>query len=235
MNDFRKIKSYVIRGGRLSEGRKRALAELYDVYGLPFSGEQIEMTSIFPPGTSISRVVVEIGFGTGEVTATVAEDNPETLCIAIEVFPAGVGNLLRIIHKRGIENIKVIQHDAAEVVSCMLPDSSVDGFHVFFPDPWPKKKHHKRRLLNEDFIALIHDKLKSGGYLYAVTDWESYAEQIAASCTLMPDFRMTDEHKGKDGFSLPQKWRPETKFEVKGLAKKHTIREIHFTKCKRFA
>jgi tRNA (guanine-N7-)-methyltransferase len=230
VKDTRRIKSYVIRGGRLSEGRKRALAELYDAYGLPFSSQPIQLASIYPPGLSVAQVVVEIGFGTGEVTAALAIENPATFYIAIEVFPSGVGNLLKLIHEHGIKNIKVIRHDAVEVVYCMIPDSSIDGFHVFFPDPWPKKKHQKRRLLNKNFVELIRNKLKIGGYLYAVTDWENYAEQIVAICNQTPDFRNTFENIGNAGFSPPQKWRPETKFEMKGLAKRHLIREIHCTK-----
>ncbi len=223
MKDYRGIKSYVVRGGRLSEGRKRALEELHGIYGLPFSEKLIDLASLNPPDGSFVRVIVEIGFGTGEVTAQLAEENPETLYIGIEVFPAGVGNLLKIIHKRGIRNIRVIHHDALEVVESMLPDSSVDGFHLFFPDPWPKKRHHKRRLLNKEFISLIRDKLKPGGYLYVVTDWEDYAGQILSHCNGTPGF-------GKSGYSPPRIWRPETKFEAKGLLKKHLIRELYFTK-----
>ena len=223
MKDNRQIKSYVIRGGRLSEGRKRALTELYGIYGLQFADEEINFSSIDPPGVTFRRVVVEIGFGTGEVTAELAESNPETLYIGIEVFPAGVGNLLRIIHQRGLQNIRIIQHDAAEVVASMLPDSSVDGFHVFFPDPWPKKKHHKRRLLNADFVELIRDKLNIGGYLYVVTDWEEYADQILANCVGTSGLE-------KSGDPPPLTRRPQTKFEIKGLEKNHPIRELHFTK-----
>ena len=231
MKEYRTIKSYVIRGGRLGEGRKRALAELYGIYGLPFVGEHIDLASLFPPERAFNRVIAEIGFGTGEVTAAVAEDNPETFFIGIEVFPAGVGNLLKIIHECGLQNLRVIRHDAAEVICTMLPDSCLDGFHIFFPDPWPKKKHHKRRLLNDGFIALMRDKLKTGGYLYAVTDWEDYAEQILTSFNKTPGLKMTGAKAGETGFSLRQQWRPQTKFEKKGLEKNHLIREIHFTKA----
>ena len=228
--EHRRIKSYVIRGGRLGEGRKRALAELFDIYGLPYVNRQVEVASLFPPGRSFNRCVVEIGFGTGEATAEIAAANPQTFFVGIEVFPAGVGTLLKKIHEEGLQNIRVIRHDAAEVVRTMLPDSNIDGFHVFFPDPWPKKKHHKRRLLSEDFISLLCEKLKSGGYFYAATDWESYADQILANCTKVPGLESTDGNVDSTGFSAPRPWRPKTKFEAKGLEKNHLIREIHFTK-----
>jgi len=230
VKEHRNIKSYVLRGGRLNEGRKRALEDLYSIYGLPFRNEHIDFTSLAPPGAALDRVVVEIGFGTGEAAVSLAVSNPRTLYIGIEVFPAGVGAILRKIHDRSIPNIRVIRHDAAEVVSCMLPDSSVDGFHVFFPDPWPKTRHHKRRLLNESFLNLIYKKLKTGGYLYAVTDWEDYAAWILAACRAVKGFENTFFTEGGSGYAPAQVWRPMTKYERKGIAQQHLIREIHFTK-----
>ncbi|MBN1685900.1 MAG: tRNA (guanosine(46)-N7)-methyltransferase TrmB [Spirochaetales bacterium] len=223
MTEERRIKSYVIRGGRMTEGRKRALAELYGIYGLQFGRNYIDISALTPPGRSPERVVAEIGFGTGEATVSLAAENPDTLYIGIEVFPAGVGTILREIHERGIRNIRVIRYDAAEVVRWMLPESSIDGFHIFFPDPWPKKKHHKRRLLNTEFLELLLEKMKPGGYLYVVTDWDDYAAQISAACEGIEGFENT--------WPIPaQSRRPATKYEKKGLAQGRQVREIYFTK-----
>ncbi len=224
MNEQRKIKSYVIRGGRLNEGRKKALHDLYDTYGLAFENKPLDLTSLIAASDTSGRVIAEIGFGMGDATLSLAVHNPETLFIGIEVFPAGVGNLLRDMHERGIRNIRVIRYDAAEVVERMLPDSSFDGFHIFFPDPWPKKRHHKRRLLNDRFVRLVRAKLKVGGYLYAVTDWEDYAEQILTVCSAVFGAG------GRQGYSPAKSWRPVTKYERKGLAAGRVIREIYFTR-----
>jgi len=221
LSERREIKSYVIRGGRMNEGRRRALEGLYDHYGLRFSYEAIQCESLHPEGQSAAKVIVEIGFGTGEALIDSAARNPRNLYIGIEVFPAGVATVLREIHEREIRNVRVIMHDAVEAVRYMLPDDSIDGFHVFFPDPWPKKKHHKRRLLSRSFVSLLCRRLKPGGYLYVVTDWDSYATQILDACnaegTMVPA-------------AAPLEGRPETKYEKKGIALSHEIHEIAYIK-----
>ena len=216
MNEKRSIKSYVIRGGRLNQGRQKALNDLYDLYGLRFSEEPVDF------GGSEKEVVVEIGFGVGEALITIAEKNPEKHYIGIEVFPAGVATVLREIHSRSIGNVTVVMHDAVEVVRHMLPDTSIRGFHIFFPDPWPKKKHHKRRLINDAFAALLCDKLKTGGYIYAVTDWDDYASSITAVLDRAGGLIKSEK--------LPEDGRPVTRYEKKGMALNHEIHEILFEK-----
>ena len=168
-------------------------------------------------------VIVEIGFGMGKATAIIAEQNPDKNYLGIEVHTPGVGKLLGEIRTKDLHNLYIIQHDAMEVLETMLPDNSVSAFHVFFPDPWPKKKHHKRRIIQSDFVSLLARKLRKGGYIYLVTDWEEYAEWmmdiISQEKLLANRF---------DGFASPSAWRPMTKFERKGLDKDYKINELMF-------
>ena len=226
------VRSYVIRGGRINPGRKRALCDFFGTYGIEFSRNRIDFTTLDLPGCALGRVVVEIGFGTGEATISLAHANPETLYIGIEVFPAGVGNVLREIHKQAIENIRVIRYDAAEVVTWMLPDSKIDGFHIFFPDPWPKKRHKKRRLLDGSFVKLLAEKLKPGGYLYVVTDWNDYADQVLEACKCVECLEEGFAGLSGTGYALPNGRRPATKYEKKALAQNHAVTEICFTKTR---
>jgi len=216
------IRSYVIRPGRITKLQRGSLDRLSNRYCLTFGEELLDLDALFP---DCERVVVEIGFGMGMATSEIAAANPGTGYLGIEVFRAGVGKLLSEIERRELTNVRIIAHDAVEVCRQMIPDGSLDGVHIFFPDPWPKKRHHKRRLVQPPFTSLISRKLKRGGYLYTVTDWDDYAEQILTVYSGCAELKNEYE-----GFAPSLRWRPQTKFERKGLAADHTIHEIYFTK-----
>ncbi len=204
----------------MSDGQRRAVEEYYPLYGLTFPPLP-NWEELFP---TCSRRVVEIGFGNGEATIEIAQNHPETAFIGIEVHTPGIGQLLREIHRRSLVNLKVLRHDAVEFVKA-LPRESLDGYHVFFPDPWPKKRHHKRRLLQRPFLAEMIASLKPGGILYVATDWEEYAEEILN--TLGTFAEMQNPFPGwAEGLS----WRPRTKFEKRGRQENRPIREILFEK-----
>jgi tRNA (guanine-N7-)-methyltransferase len=170
-------------------------------------------------------VTVEIGFGMGFATAEIAAQNPENNYLGIEVFRAGVGKLLWEIEKRNLENIRIIEHDAVEVLENMAGPESFAAVHVFFPDPWPKKRHHKRRLMKRPFTLLLASRLKPGAYLYMVTDWADYGDFALAELGATPGLE-----NPYGGFAPRREWRPLTKFEKKGLDKNHPIRELYFVK-----
>jgi tRNA (guanine-N7-)-methyltransferase len=164
---------------------------------------------------------VEIGFGMGHVTVELARTYPEYNYLGIEVYPPGVGRVLNAIHTMNLENLRVIQADAAQVLESMIPAESIHGFHIFFPDPWPKKKHHKRRLLQAGFLHTIAGRLQPGGCFYAVTDWEDYAEQILEA--VAGEELLVNPY---NAYAPPRQWRPKTSFQRKGEQKEHSIREI---------
>jgi tRNA (guanine-N7-)-methyltransferase len=168
-------------------------------------------------------VIAEIGFGMGTATAIIAADNPEKNYLGIEVHRPGIGRLLWEIEQRSLSNIRIIEHDAVEVFEKMIPPLSLEGIHLFFPDPWPKTRHHKRRLVQRPFTHTLAARLKPNGYLYMVTDWEDYAlsalDELAATNPLVNTC---------GGFAESREWRPRTSFERKGLAKAHQVRELFF-------
>jgi tRNA (guanine-N7-)-methyltransferase len=205
----------------MSCAQRRSYETLLPLYGIPMGDGPLRFENIF--GNS-APVIVEIGFGMGAATAEIAEKNPGLNYIGIEVHRPGIGRLLWEIEKRGLKNIRIIEGDAMEIIKKMLGENSVFGFHLFFPDPWPKKRHHKRRLVTRPFTDLIASRLLSGGYVYMVTDWVDYSEWA------LKELEETPGLKNKyDGFALKQDWRPRTKFEAKGLDKNHEIRELYFT------
>jgi tRNA (guanine-N7-)-methyltransferase len=216
------LRSYVMRPGRITKLQQKSLETLTERYCLSYSEAELDPASLF---LEAEKIVLEIGFGMGTATAEIASANPHCGYIGVEVFRAGVGKLLSEIEGRGLSNVRIIMHDAVEVVRSMLPEGRLDGVHIFFPDPWPKKRHHKRRLLQPPFVELLASKLRPGGYLYAVTDWDDYAEQILSVFT-----RCAHLQNVYDGYATPQDWRPQTKFERKGLTVDHSIHEIYFTK-----
>lgn len=221
MEEFhRTVRSYVIRAARLTAGQKRALDELYPVFGVPFPPAP-DLKALFPGSR---RHVVEIGFGNGEATVEIAKAFPETGFLGVEVHPPGVGHLLGEIRKEALANLRVLRHDAVEVVAA-LEENSIDAFHVFFPDPWPKKKHHKRRLLQSAFLADMARALKPGGIFYFATDWEEYAEEVLAALMALPVYQ-NDYERWAEGVS----WRPSTRFERRGLLEQRPIREVQFHK-----
>jgi tRNA (guanine-N7-)-methyltransferase len=215
----RKVRSFVLRGGRLSTTQQRALEELAPLYDLSRTAAgSLDFSRVFP---RVQPVVVEVGFGKGEVTVQLAEQFPQYNFLGIEVHKPGVGQVLHEIHQRGLSNLRVYRGDAVEVLEQLIPPESVHGFHIFFPDPWPKKKHHKRRLLQPPFAALLIRALQAGGYVYAVTDWQEYAEQILEVLSGMEGLNNPCR-----GFSPPISWRPQTSFERKGLEQQHPIWEV---------
>jgi tRNA (guanine-N7-)-methyltransferase len=218
----RKVRSYILRQGRMSGLQQRAYSKHFPRFSIGFCDTLIDFGNIYE---NRNPVVIEIGFGMGTTTALIAEENPSINYLGIEVFSPGIGKLLDEIDRKNLKNIRIIQHDAVEVFESMIPEASISGIHIFFPDPWPKKKHHKRRLINDFFIDLAAGKLKDTCYIYAVTDWEDYAQQIINVLTSSKYF--DNQYKG---YALPQGWRPETKFEIKGLNKNHKIKEIYFTR-----
>jgi len=210
------LKSYVKRFGHFTDAQKNAYETLAQGYIIPFSENYIDL----PENTT-----VEIGFGSGIATAEIAQENPGKNYIGIEIHRPGIGRLLMEIEKRPLKNIKIIEYDAAIVMEKMIPPCSLDAIHIFFPDPWPKKKHKKRRLVQRPFTQKLAACLKPKGYLYMVTDWEDYArhamEELSITETLVNAY---------DDFASGLNWRPKTKFEQKGLAKDHVIRELMFFK-----
>lgn len=216
----RPIKTFVLRKGRITEAQKKAYAEYAPRWCVPYKAQRLSFKEIF---ANDHPVIIEIGFGMGVATAEIAVQHPEINYIGIEVFQAGVGKLLNEIEQRGLKNIRIIEHDAIEVLENMIPDTSIAGFHIFFPDPWQKKKHHKRRLLRRPRTNLLAQKLQENGYLYMVTDWYDYAEDAFAELSATEGLRSKYEC-----FAPPQPWRPKTKFEQKGLNKAHPITELMF-------
>jgi len=217
------LKSYVKRSGRVTTSQKKAYDTLSGRYVVAFNEENIDFYKIFKN----TNVTLEIGFGSGDATLQIAQENPDKNYLGIEVHTPGIGHLLIEIEKRKIDNIKIIEYDAAPVIEKMIPPSSLEAVHIFFPDPWPKKRHRKRRLVQRPFTETLAGCLKPQGYLYFVTDWEDYAvhalEELTATASLKNKY---------DGFAAPQVWRPKTKFEKKGLEKGHVIRELVFIKEK---
>jgi tRNA (guanine-N7-)-methyltransferase len=210
----RPIRSFVLRQGRTTPAQKRALEELLPIHGLPFSGQPLEK----PFGRS-APLVVEIGSGMGETTAAIAQAMPQADFIAVEVHGPGVGSLLNRIASMRLTNLKVMRHDALEVLERMITDEGLAAIHLFFPDPWPKKRHHKRRLVQPTFAALAARKLAPGGRLHAATDWPEYAEHMHAVFSAEPLLEPV-----QDGFVR----RPVTKFERRGERLGHPIRDLYF-------
>ncbi|HJT51824.1 MAG TPA: tRNA (guanosine(46)-N7)-methyltransferase TrmB, partial [Nitrosospira sp.] len=175
MTEHRPIRSFVLRQGRVSNAQRRAHETLMPKYGIPFPEEPLDLDQIFARG---APKFLEIGSGMGETTAVIATAHPENDYLAVEVHTPGVGSLLKQIEELGLTNIRIMQHDAVEVLQSALPLECLSGVHIFFPDPWPKARHHKRRLINLEFVALLCTRLKRGGYIHVATDWEEYADQI---------------------------------------------------------
>ncbi len=252
-NRNRSIRSFVLRTGRMTKAQHNAMEKYSQFYILPFEkicrdGEVPEFLE--KAAAAEGKLVAEIGFGNGEATALIAEKNRKDSYLGIEVYPPGVGNLLKLASEKKLENIRVIRHDAVEVLDALSGKVLFDGFHIFFPDPWHKKKHNKRRLINREFAAKMISLLKTGGYIYAVTDWQDYGVQMQdvfrsftslcspfESFAILPDTSPEDGEKeeilsirdGRNDPGLPP-WRPQTSFERKGRKKEHGIYESFFIK-----
>ena len=223
MQERRSIRSYVLRQGRISNAQRRAHAELLPVYGVAFSSAPLDLDRLF--GRAAAKIL-EIGFGMGETTAAIAQQHPERDYLGVEVHTPGVGSLLARIAELGLANVRVIQHDVVEVLERMIAPAALDGVHIFFPDPWPKKRHHKRRLLQPPFVALLASKMKPGAVLHACTDWEDYAQQMLHVLSADPVLRNT-----ASGYADRPDTRPQTKFERRGLDLGHRVWDLVFRKA----
>ena len=219
---LRTVHTFVLRAGRMTDAQKKAYETLSARWCIPFNEFPLNFIDVFD---NVNPVTIEIGFGMGAATAIIAQNNPEKNYLGLEVHRPGVGRLLNEIEAKNLSNLYIIEHDAIEVLEKMIPDESVSAFHIFFPDPWPKKKHHKRRLVQRPRTDILTKKLAPGGYIYMATDWEPYAEFALEELTL------TEGLKNKyDGYAPHQEWRPETKFENKGLKADRKICELFFEK-----
>ena len=218
----RAIRSFVLRQGRVSAAQKRACDSLLPVFGISYKTATLDLDEVF--GRQ-SEKYLEIGFGMGETTAHIAKASPGRDYLAIEVHTPGVGALLKTIGEEEIGNVRIVQHDAVEVLQNMIAESSFSGAHIFFPDPWPKKRHHKRRLIQPPLVALIAGKLRSGAYIHVATDWEEYAQQILAVLSAEPSLENT-----ATDFAPRPAYRPQTKFEARGLRLGHGVWDIVFRK-----
>jgi tRNA (guanine-N7-)-methyltransferase len=216
----RSIRSYVLRQGRMTDAQRAALFRLAPLYGLPFRAEPLDLEHVFGRR---APAVLEIGFGMGETTAAIAQAHPEIDYVGVEVHAPGVGSLLRSIEARGLTNVRVIQHDAIDVVRWMIAPGTLSGIHLFFPDPWPKKRHHKRRLVQPAFASLLAERLVAGGYLHVATDWEAYAEWMLEVLARAPGLANTAER-----YAERPAYRPQTKFERRGLELGHRVYDIVF-------
>lgn len=213
------IKSFKLRGTRITAAQESARERLWDTYGIDLSDISLDFASVFPKA---KQIVIEIGFGMGEATVEIAKIFPETGFLAVDVHQPGIGKLLAVIEEQEISNIRVMDEDAHVILQRMIPDVSLDGVHLFFPDPWPKTRHHKRRIVNEDFIALIAKKLKSGGSIHMATDWVPYATLMKEQFDRSPLFI--------GGTVDRPSWRPLTRFEGQGLRKDHQVTDLIYTK-----
>lgn len=214
------IRSFVLRAGRMGSGQQKALDELGPRYVVPYAAAELNLETTFQRP---AETILEIGFGMGSATADIAAAHPEKNYLGVEVHTPGVGALLKQIGERKLGNLRIIQHDAVEVLKNMIADASLDGIHIYFPDPWHKSRHHKRRLIQPGFVAMLVQKLKTGGYLHLATDWENYAEQMLE--VLAAESRLINS---ADNYAPRPEYRPLTKFEQRGLRLGHGVWDLVF-------
>jgi tRNA (guanine-N7-)-methyltransferase len=218
----RSIRSFVVRAGRMGTGQIRALEELGPRFVLPFAAQPLDTAAAFGRD---APVILEIGFGMGAATAQIAQSRPDTNFLGVEVHVPGVGALLKLIDEKALNNIRILQHDAVEVLEQMIPPGSLAGVHVYFPDPWHKKKHNKRRLIQPPLVALLASRLAPGGVLHCATDWQPYAEQMLEVLGAEPLLVNTAE-----AYAPRPDYRPLTKFENRGLKLGHGVWDLVFTR-----
>ncbi|MDR1249753.1 MAG: tRNA (guanosine(46)-N7)-methyltransferase TrmB [Treponema sp.] len=216
------IKSYVLRAGRMSPAQRRSYETLSPLFCVPFAAAPLNFSQVFG---NENPVTLEIGFGMGLATALIAQENPGQNYLGVEVHRPGIGRLLWEIENRGLSNIRILEADAAEVLEKMISPESLAAFHIFFPDPWPKKRHHKRRLIRRPFTEALAEKLRPGGYVYMTTDWADYGDWALAELSATEGLQ-----NPYSGFAPGQDWRPLTRFEQKGIEKKLELRELYFIK-----
>jgi len=221
---LRRIRSFVKREGRLTTGQERALNELFPLYGLSLEDKPLNLSEVFQ---RTAPTVFEIGFGNGASLAEMAMNNPQQNYIGVEVHRPGVGNLLLQIEKHNLTNFRVINDDAVEVLQQMIADESLDAVYLFFADPWHKKRHHKRRIVQKEFVALLRQKLKIGGVFHMATDWEHYAEHMMQVMNISEGFENT---AGKNQYLPRPEYRPLTKFEHRVQRLGHGVWDLIFKK-----
>lgn len=218
----RTIRSFVIRRGRSTHAQERALEALWPRYGIAFSTTSLDLATTFG---RVAPTMIEIGFGAGEALLAFAQSHPEMNCIGIEVHPPGVGHLMLGLDAASIVNTRIIMHDAVEVLDQQIAPGSIELAHIFFPDPWPKKRHHKRRLIQPAFVALLARVLRVGGTLRLATDWEHYAMHMREVLDASPDF---SNRAGKDGFVSRTDERSLTRFEQRGHRLGHSVWDLEY-------
>lgn len=222
----RQLHSYVLRQGRLTKGQQRGFAAYWPQFGLPYQPQKLDLAEIFG---NRHPVYLEIGCGNGEALASMAWQNPQSNYIGVEVHSPGVGHLLLKLAENGSTNVRICQHDAIQVLRDMLPDAALAGVYLFFPDPWHKKRHHKRRIVQADFIQLLAEKIQPGGFFHAATDWQNYAEHMLAvleSCTGLFSNSMPE-----GGYAPRPDGRPTTKFEQRGQRLGHGVWDLIYIRC----
>ena len=219
---LRTVRSFVLRAGRTTAGQAKAFTDVGPRFLLPYTAQPLDFAACFERQ---APTILEIGFGMGEATAQIAALRPQDNFLCCEVHTPGVGALLKRIAEQSLTNIRILQHDAVEVIDHMLPLQSLDGAHIFFPDPWHKTKHNKRRLIQPPLIAKLATRLKPGGYLHCATDWAPYAQQILAVLSAEPLLRNT-----AGGYAPKPDYRPLTKFENRGLKLGHGVWDLVFTR-----
>jgi tRNA (guanine-N7-)-methyltransferase len=217
-----RIRSFVTRAGRLSVAQARAIEELGPKFCIPYAKAPLDLAASFQRN---APTILEIGFGMGDTTAKIAAAMPEKNFIGVEVHTPGVGSLLKLIGEQELTNLRLIQHDAVEVITHMIAPGSLAGAHIFFPDPWHKARHNKRRLIQGPFIELLMSRIASGGYLHCATDWQDYAEQMLAVLSAEPTLQNTAEN-----YAPRPAYRPVTKFENRGLKLGHGVWDLVFAK-----
>ncbi len=220
----RPIRSYVRRTGRLTPSQQKALIELWPAFGIEYSATCLDLESVFGRAAPI---VLEIGFGNGETLVQQALENPDKDYLGVEVHEPGIGHCLLKAQEAGVSNLRLLMHDAIDVITAQIPCKSLSRVNLYFPDPWPKKRHHKRRIVQHDFLELVAGRLQCGGTLNVATDWANYAEHIDELLSRSDHFTCSErrEHDGDRPLD-----RPQTKFELRGLRKGHQIYDWCFTK-----
>ena len=213
-----RILTYRLRGNRITTHQEAAFNSYWEIFGLPSAGK-IDLAEVFP---NAGARILEIGFGMGEATAKIAKANPDIAYLAVEVHKPGVGKLMSQLVENGSSNVRIVHGDVYEVLTKQLDDETLDGVHIFFPDPWQKKRHHKRRLITNDFLELVYPKIKQGGYIHIATDWVPYANWI------MDVFSNSNKYSG--GEVARPDWRPVTRFEGQGLDKDHRVTDLRYLK-----
>ena len=217
--ETRSVRSYRLRGSRITRSQASALERFWPIYGIEIPESKLDLPALFP---NAEKIIMEIGFGMGEATALIGRDFPCDGFLAVEVHFPGVGKLMARIEELGLKNIRIMETDVHPLFEEHLEDESLDGIHLFFPDPWPKKKHQKRRIVNPEFLTLIAPKIKAGGFIHIATDWVPYAEVIEEVFAASAVF--------KGGVVERPEWRPLTRFEGQGITKDHQVTDLRYTR-----